>query len=89
MLRVMPVGVESSVTQARELKVAQQNAQKAYCDFNFSVAATATNSEQIGQVTEEVGSLFIPFNHLSGEHQQGCDGYQPFHVMAIKQAIDH
>jgi carbamoyl-phosphate synthase/aspartate carbamoyltransferase len=66
MLRVMPVGVESSVTQARELKVAQQNAQKAYCDFNFSVAATATNSEQIGQITEEVGSLFIPFNHLSG-----------------------
>lgn len=66
MVRVMPVGVDSSVTQARELRVAQQNAQRAYCDFNFSVAATATNSDQIGQVTGEVGSLFIPFNHLSG-----------------------
>ncbi|RJE20726.1 hypothetical protein PHISCL_06947 [Aspergillus sclerotialis] len=66
MVRVMPVGVDSSVTQARELRVAQQNAQQSYCDFNFSVAATATNSEQIGQLTGEVGSLFIPFNHLSG-----------------------
>lgn len=66
MVRVMPVGVESSITQARELRVAQQNAENAYCDFNFSVAATATNSEQIGQVTGEVGALFIPFNHLSG-----------------------
>ena len=66
MVRVMPVGVDSSVTQSRELRVAQQNARKAFCDFNFSVAATATNSDQIGQVTGEVGSLFIPFNHLSG-----------------------
>jgi carbamoyl-phosphate synthase/aspartate carbamoyltransferase len=67
MIRVMPVGVDASVTDARALRVAQQNAQKAsYCDFNFSVVATSTNSEQVGQVTGEVGSLFIPFNHLSG-----------------------
>lgn len=66
MVRVMPVGVDSSVTEARALKVAQQNAQKASCDFNFSVAATSTNASKIGQVTGEVGSLFIPFNHLSG-----------------------
>ena len=66
MVRVMPVGVDSSVTEARVLKVAQQNAQKASCDFNFSVAATSTNASKIGQVTGEVGSLFIPFNHLSG-----------------------
>ena len=66
MVRIMPVGVDSSVTEARALKVAQQNAQKASCDFNFSVAATSTNASKIGQVTGEVGSLFIPFNHLSG-----------------------
>ncbi|RAK97507.1 bifunctional carbamoylphosphate synthetase/aspartate transcarbamylase [Aspergillus ibericus CBS 121593] len=67
MVRVMPVGVDASVTDARALKVAQQNAQKAsFCDFNFSVVATATNADQIGQVTGDVGSLFIPFNHLSG-----------------------
>ncbi|KAJ5811294.1 Carbamoyl-phosphate synthase large subunit [Penicillium riverlandense] len=66
MVRVMPVGVDSSVTEARDLKIAQQNAQNSYCDFNFSVAATATNSDQITLVTGEVGSLFIPFNHLSG-----------------------
>ncbi|KAJ9378691.1 bifunctional pyrimidine biosynthesis protein [Paecilomyces variotii] len=67
MVRIMPVGVDSFVTNARALKTAQQNSQKgAYCDYNFSVAATATNSDQIGAVTSEVGSLFIPFNHLSG-----------------------
>ncbi|KAF7617917.1 aspartate carbamoyltransferase [Aspergillus flavus] len=67
MVRVMPVGIDASVTDARALKVAQQNAQNAsFCDFNFSVVATSTNSEQIGQVTGDVGSLFIPFNHLSG-----------------------
>ncbi|OJJ37755.1 hypothetical protein ASPWEDRAFT_107501 [Aspergillus wentii DTO 134E9] len=67
MVRVMPVGVDSSVTDARGLKVVQQNAQKAsYCDFNFSVVATSDNSEQVGQVTGDVGSLFVPFNHLSG-----------------------
>ena len=67
MVRVMPVGVDSSVTEAHELKVVQQNAQdKSYCDFNISVAATATNSDAITEMTGEVGSLFIPFNHLSG-----------------------
>jgi len=67
MIRVMPVGVDSSVTEASDLKIVQQNAQgKSLCDFNISVAATATNSDQIIQMTGEVGSLFIPFNHLSG-----------------------
>ncbi|EEA21481.1 Carbamoyl-phosphate synthase [Talaromyces marneffei ATCC 18224] len=67
MIRVMPVGVDTSVTDAVALKAAQQNSKTgAYCDFNLSVAATATNAEQIGQVTGEVGALFIPFNHLSG-----------------------
>lgn len=67
MVRVMPVGVDSSVTEARDLKIVQENAQgKSYCDFNISVAATATNADQITQITGDVGSLFIPFNHLSG-----------------------
>ncbi|KAI9035813.1 bifunctional carbamoylphosphate synthetase/aspartate transcarbamylase [Aspergillus affinis] len=66
MVRVMPAGVDASVTDARALRVVQQNAHNAACDFNFSVVATSDNSEQIGQVTSDVGSLFIPFNHLSG-----------------------
>ncbi|KAJ6133801.1 Protein pyrABCN [Penicillium sp. IBT 18751x] len=67
MVRVMPVGVDSSVTETSDLKIVQLNAQdKSYCDFNISVAATASNSDQITQVASEVGSLFIPFNHLSG-----------------------
>ncbi|KAK2751158.1 hypothetical protein FQN57_000235 [Myotisia sp. PD_48] len=67
MLRIMPVGLDSFVTDARALKLAQLNSQKgSYCDYNFSVAATTTNADQIDQVSSEVGSLFIPFNHLAG-----------------------
>ena len=66
MIRIMPVGICGAVTDARSLKIAQYNTQTgAYCDFNFSVAATYDNSEQIVPVKGDVGSLFIPFNHLS------------------------
>ncbi|KAK6381513.1 Carbamoyl-phosphate synthase [Exophiala oligosperma] len=67
MIRVMPVGIDSAITDVRSLKIAQQNAEAgSYCDFNYSVAATDSNSEQIVHVKGEVGSLFIPFNHLAG-----------------------
>ncbi|KAI1074979.1 carbamoyl-phosphate synth [Whalleya microplaca] len=66
MIRVIPMGVDSSITDARTLKVAQQNSKRGgYCDYNFSVTATSDNADQISHVTGEVGSLFIPFNHLS------------------------
>ena len=66
MIRVMPLGLESSVTDARSLKLSQQGSRSgAFCDYNFSVAATSSNSEQITQVVDDIGSLFIPFNHLS------------------------
>ncbi|KAL9602503.1 MAG: hypothetical protein Q9219_001798 [cf. Caloplaca sp. 3 TL-2023] len=67
MIRVLPMGLDGSLTDARTLKIAQQNCrQGAYCDYNFSVAATSSNAEQISQVVTDVGSLVIPFNHLSG-----------------------
>lgn len=67
MTRVLPVGLDSFVTDARALQHAQFNTSKgAYCDYNLSVTATANNADQIGQVTSDVGSLFIPFNHLAG-----------------------
>ncbi|EEH18558.2 protein pyrABCN [Paracoccidioides brasiliensis Pb03] len=67
MVRIMPVGVDSFVTDSQALRTAQHNAGKgSYCDFNLSVAATSANSDKVGQITSEVGSLFIPFNHLSG-----------------------
>lgn len=67
MIRVMPVGVHSAVTDAATLKIAQANASfGAYGDFNLSVAATDTNADQIVHVKGDVGSLFILFNHLSG-----------------------
>ena len=66
MIRIMPLGLDGSLTDARALKAAQSNSKRgANCDFNFSVAATSDNADQISQVTAEVGSLFIPFNHLS------------------------
>jgi carbamoyl-phosphate synthase / aspartate carbamoyltransferase len=67
MIRIMPLGLDNWVTDARSLKAAQHNSRRgAYCDYNYSVAATHTNADQIGHVTSEVGSLFLPFNHLSG-----------------------
>jgi carbamoyl-phosphate synthase/aspartate carbamoyltransferase len=67
MIRVIPLGVDGSITDTRALNIAQKNSRRgAYCDFILSVAATSMNSEQIAQVTGQVGSLFIPFNHLSG-----------------------
>ena len=67
MIRIMPLGLDGSVTDARALKIAQQNSrQGAFCDYNFSVVATSDNADQVGQVTGQVGSLFIPFNHLYG-----------------------
>lgn len=67
MMRVMPIGIEGSITDVRSLKAAQRNSRRgSFCDYNFSVAASSTNSEQISQLTTDVGSLFIPFNHLSG-----------------------
>jgi carbamoyl-phosphate synthase/aspartate carbamoyltransferase len=66
MIRIMPLGLEGSLTDAIALKTAQLNSKRgASCDYNFSVAATSANADQISQVTGEVGSLFIPFNHLS------------------------
>lgn len=66
MIRIMPMGLEGSIADAISLKVAQENGDGAgYCDYNFSVSATSDNDNQISAVTGEVGSLFIPFNHLS------------------------
>lgn len=67
MVRVLPVGLETAVTDAKTLRVAQRNSERGgYTDYNFSVAATSDNSEAIASLQGEVGSLFIPFNHLSG-----------------------
>ncbi|TVY19993.1 Protein pyrABCN [Lachnellula arida] len=87
MVRIMPLGIEGSVTDARALKTAQLNSKRgAGCDYNFSVAATSANADQISQVTGEVGSLFIPFNHLSDNiskvaavtaHFESWPGFKP------------
>ncbi|KAI9671272.1 MAG: hypothetical protein M1829_004679 [Trizodia sp. TS-e1964] len=67
MIRVMPLGVDKSITNINALQTAQNNSQgSSLCDYNFSIAATSSNSEQVNEAENEVGSLFIPFNHFSG-----------------------
>lgn len=66
MIRVLPLGIQNSLTDAKALQTAQANSKVAHCDFNFSVAATSTNAQQLSQLVTQVGSLFIPFNHFSG-----------------------
>ncbi|KAL2023056.1 hypothetical protein VTK56DRAFT_3966 [Thermocarpiscus australiensis] len=66
MIRVMPLGKDGSISDVKSLKIAQQNSKRgAYCDFNLSITATSDNANQISHAVGEVGSLFIPFNHLS------------------------
>ena len=65
MIRIMPLGLEASLTDLIWLKAAQENgSQGAFCDYNYSFAAGQDNADIINKVTGEVGSLFIPFNHL-------------------------
>lgn len=69
MIRVMPLGADRPITDAASLHIAQQNSRRSggsKCDFNLSIAATATNAEQISSLADEVGCLFIPFNHVTG-----------------------
>ncbi|KXX79167.1 Protein pyrABCN [Madurella mycetomatis] len=66
MIRVMPVGKDSAISDVKSLRTAQQNAKRGgYCDFNLSITASSDNANQISNSASEVGSLFIPFNHLS------------------------
>lgn len=65
MIRIMPLGTSSAVTDWTSLLSAQRNTQRgALCDYNLSIAANATNADSIAKFSADVGSLFIPFNHL-------------------------
>lgn len=69
MVRIMPLGTDSAITDASGLRIAQQNSRRgggARCDFNLSIAATSANADQVGLLADEVGSLWMPFNQLSG-----------------------
>ena len=67
MIRVMPLCSDGLLADAASLKIAQGNSSRGtFSDYNLSIAATSINSEQVSHIVSEVGSLFIPFNHLSG-----------------------
>lgn len=88
MIRIMPLGLDGSIIDARSLKIAQRNSRLgAYCDFNFSVAATSTNADQVSQVVGELGSLFIPFNQLSGNISKVAAITSHFAVWPLNKTI--
>jgi len=88
MVRVLPLGLENSLTDARALHVAQLNTRRAaHCDYNFSVVATSTNSQQLSALMSDVGSLFIPFNHLSGNISKVAAVTSHFEVWPSKRAM--
>ena len=63
MLRIMPLGMDGDVSDARSLRLAQANCSKgAFCDYNLSIAASPTNAKHTGQLLGQTASLFIPFN---------------------------
>ena len=65
MIRVMPLCLEASVADLDSLRAAKKNGSHGtFCDYNYSFAASQNNADMIHKVTGEVGSLFIPFNHL-------------------------
>ncbi|KAK5939123.1 Carbamoyl-phosphate synthase [Knufia obscura] len=88
MIRVIPLGLETSITDVRTLKVAQLNSERsAYCDFNFSVTATPDNCPQIENVIEDVGSMFLPFNHLNSNINKVALVTSHFAVWPTEKAI--
>ncbi|KAK4231368.1 protein pyrABCN [Podospora fimiseda] len=88
MIRVMPVGKDGSILDAKSLKTAQFNGKRGvYCDFNFSVTATSTNANQIANVAGEVGSLFIPFNHLSDNISKAAAVKAHLHAWPVHKPI--
>jgi carbamoyl-phosphate synthase/aspartate carbamoyltransferase len=67
MIRVMPNGVKSAISDAATLAaVCSHAAEIAHCDFNIAVGATSDNAQSLGEVMSETGSLFVPFNNFSG-----------------------
>ena len=99
MMRVMPLGTHGSITSTRVLHLAQSNSHKgAYCDYNFSIAATADNADQVAQVTGQVGSLVISSHHLSGNisrvstittHFETWPSYKPLLTDAKMSDLHH
>ncbi|TIB63545.1 hypothetical protein E3P77_03468 [Wallemia ichthyophaga] len=60
--QVIPMGVEN----AKSLQTMYTNAQKSRCDYVLSVSATPDNVDGLDAIEEDVQSLYVPFNKLSG-----------------------
>ncbi|TIC51772.1 carbamoyl-phosphate synth [Wallemia mellicola] len=60
--QVIPMGVENG----KSLQAMHTNAVKSRCDYVLSVSATPDNVDGLDAFEEDVQSLYIPFNKLSG-----------------------
>ncbi|VVT55503.1 uncharacterized protein SAPINGB_P004629 [Magnusiomyces paraingens] len=66
MNRIMPISSDGLLTDAAELKIAQDNVKNnAATDYNFSVAATDSNFGELSHITGSVGSLVVPYHYIS------------------------
>ncbi|KAI0312366.1 carbamoyl-phosphate synth [Amylostereum chailletii] len=61
---IIPLGYGSKISDRETLKVAQTNAaQSAYCNYAFTVAASANNVKTLDEeIQGDVKALFIPFH---------------------------
>ena len=84
---VQRLSTEDSLTDAKALEAALANSKLAHCDFNYSVAPISTNSQQLSPLTSRVGSLFIPFNHLSSNINKMATVNSHFRVWPTHKAI--
>ena len=88
MIRVMPIGLQNSLEDGRCIALAQSSAKgNAFCDFNLSVAATTTNAQHLSQVTNQTGSLFLPFNQLSSNINKARVLEQHFDIWPASKPI--
>ena len=68
MIRVLPVGLHSSIVDTQTFRTARQHSRHGiHCDWNFSVAATSDNVQEVGQIAGQVGSLYILLRHLADD----------------------
>lgn len=87
MNRILPISSAGLITNGSDLKIAQDNARRhPVTDYNFSVAATDSNVNELSQITDSVGSLVVPFHYIANnantvttvsEHFSNWPAYKP------------
>ncbi|ANB14448.1 bifunctional carbamoylphosphate synthetase/aspartate transcarbamylase [Sugiyamaella lignohabitans] len=86
--RILPTGVDGSITDALSLLTAQENTRgKSAVDFNLSIAATGDNASQLVKASPNVGSLVIPFNYFNNNLDKVATVSEHFNVWPTSKPI--